>query len=110
MFVFIHILAAAVLQEYTRIRVPDDHAIADLAMYNYVEVVYKLSSLSERQVLSHYGHMNSYSCNMQTHTHTQTKEHTNKQTDEHTLTHKHTHTNEDNFHNLRCLCKISPPW
>lgn len=29
---------AAVLQEYTRVRVPDDHAIADLAMYNYVEM------------------------------------------------------------------------
>ncbi|XP_043111741.1 kynurenine 3-monooxygenase isoform X2 [Puntigrus tetrazona] len=30
---------AAVLEEYTRVRVPDDHAIADLAMYNYVEVI-----------------------------------------------------------------------
>ncbi|XP_056327491.1 kynurenine 3-monooxygenase [Danio aesculapii] len=29
---------AAVLQEYTRVRVPDDHAIADLAMYNYIEM------------------------------------------------------------------------
>uniref|UniRef100_A0A671SSU7 Kynurenine 3-monooxygenase n=1 Tax=Sinocyclocheilus anshuiensis TaxID=1608454 RepID=A0A671SSU7_9TELE len=29
---------AAVLEEYTRVRVPDDHAIADLAMYNYVEM------------------------------------------------------------------------
>lgn len=28
----------AVLEEYTRVRVPDDHAIADLAMYNYVEM------------------------------------------------------------------------
>ncbi|XP_030626236.1 kynurenine 3-monooxygenase [Chanos chanos] len=28
----------AVLEEYTRIRVPDDHAIADLAMYNYIEM------------------------------------------------------------------------
>ncbi|KAG7462730.1 hypothetical protein MATL_G00187830 [Megalops atlanticus] len=28
----------AVLPEYTRIRVPDDHAIADLAMYNYIEM------------------------------------------------------------------------
>ncbi|XP_061765933.1 kynurenine 3-monooxygenase isoform X2 [Nerophis ophidion] len=28
----------AVLPEYTRVRVPDDHAIADLAMYNYVEM------------------------------------------------------------------------
>ncbi|XP_062851334.1 kynurenine 3-monooxygenase [Trichomycterus rosablanca] len=28
----------AVLPEYTRIRAPDDHAIADLAMYNYVEM------------------------------------------------------------------------
>lgn len=27
------------LPEYTRVRVPDDHAIADLAMYNYVEVI-----------------------------------------------------------------------
>lgn len=27
------------LPEYTRVRVPDDHAIADLAMYNYVEVL-----------------------------------------------------------------------
>lgn len=27
-----------VLPEYTRVRVPDDHAIADLAMYNYIEV------------------------------------------------------------------------
>ena len=30
--------AGVVLPEYTRVRVPDDHAIADLAMYNYVEV------------------------------------------------------------------------
>ncbi|ROK15734.1 Kynurenine 3-monooxygenase [Anabarilius grahami] len=29
---------AAVLEEYSRVRVPDDHAIADLAMYNYVEM------------------------------------------------------------------------
>uniref|UniRef100_A0A087XYQ2 Kynurenine 3-monooxygenase n=1 Tax=Poecilia formosa TaxID=48698 RepID=A0A087XYQ2_POEFO len=29
---------SAVLPEYSRVRVPDDHAIADLAMYNYVEV------------------------------------------------------------------------
>uniref|UniRef100_A0A3B3C5L9 Kynurenine 3-monooxygenase n=1 Tax=Oryzias melastigma TaxID=30732 RepID=A0A3B3C5L9_ORYME len=29
---------SAVLPEYTKVRVPDDHAIADLAMYNYVEV------------------------------------------------------------------------
>ncbi|XP_052006467.1 kynurenine 3-monooxygenase-like [Xyrauchen texanus] len=29
---------AAVLQEYTSVRVPDDHAIADLAMYNYIEM------------------------------------------------------------------------
>lgn len=29
----------AVLPEYTRVRVPDDHAIADLAMYNYIEVM-----------------------------------------------------------------------
>ncbi|XP_054877687.1 kynurenine 3-monooxygenase isoform X2 [Poeciliopsis prolifica] len=31
---------SAVLPEYTRVRVPDDHAIADLAMYNYVEVTF----------------------------------------------------------------------
>lgn len=30
--------AGVVLPAYTRVRVPDDHAIADLAMYNYVEV------------------------------------------------------------------------
>uniref|UniRef100_A0A3B3YVZ2 FAD-binding domain-containing protein n=1 Tax=Poecilia mexicana TaxID=48701 RepID=A0A3B3YVZ2_9TELE len=30
---------SAVLPEYSRVRVPDDHAIADLAMYNYVEVI-----------------------------------------------------------------------
>lgn len=30
----------AVLPEYSRVRVPDDHAIADLAMYNYVEVMH----------------------------------------------------------------------
>uniref|UniRef100_A0A8C7DHH7 Kynurenine 3-monooxygenase n=1 Tax=Oncorhynchus kisutch TaxID=8019 RepID=A0A8C7DHH7_ONCKI len=29
---------SAVLPEYTRVRVPDDQAIADLAMYNYVEM------------------------------------------------------------------------
>ncbi|XP_053088876.1 kynurenine 3-monooxygenase isoform X2 [Pangasianodon hypophthalmus] len=29
---------SAVLPEFTRIRVPDDHAIADLAMYNYIEM------------------------------------------------------------------------
>uniref|UniRef100_A0A3Q3M9E9 Kynurenine 3-monooxygenase n=1 Tax=Mastacembelus armatus TaxID=205130 RepID=A0A3Q3M9E9_9TELE len=29
---------SAVLPEYSRVRVPDDHAIADLAMYNYVEM------------------------------------------------------------------------
>uniref|UniRef100_A0A671RBG4 Kynurenine 3-monooxygenase n=1 Tax=Sinocyclocheilus anshuiensis TaxID=1608454 RepID=A0A671RBG4_9TELE len=29
---------AVVLEEYTRVRVPDDHAIADLSMYNYVEM------------------------------------------------------------------------
>ncbi|KAK1791836.1 hypothetical protein P4O66_013808, partial [Electrophorus voltai] len=29
---------AAVLPEYSRVRVPDDHAIADLAMYNYIEM------------------------------------------------------------------------
>ena len=33
------VCAGAVLPEYTRVRVPDDHAIADLAMYNYVEVM-----------------------------------------------------------------------
>lgn len=26
------------LPEFSRLRVPDDHAISDLAMYNYVEV------------------------------------------------------------------------
>ncbi|CAB1312491.1 unnamed protein product [Coregonus sp. 'balchen'] len=31
---------SVVLPEYTRVRVPDDHAIADLAMYNYVEVTF----------------------------------------------------------------------
>lgn len=35
--------AASVLEEYTNVRVPDDHAIADLAMYNYVEVVHQLN-------------------------------------------------------------------
>ncbi len=35
--------AVAVLEEYTRVRVPDDHAIADLAMYNYVEVGHQLN-------------------------------------------------------------------
>uniref|UniRef100_A0A096LYC7 Kynurenine 3-monooxygenase n=1 Tax=Poecilia formosa TaxID=48698 RepID=A0A096LYC7_POEFO len=30
---------SAVLPEYSRVRVPDDHAIADLAMYNYVEMI-----------------------------------------------------------------------
>lgn len=35
---FIHL--GAVLPEYTRVRVPDDHAIADLAMYNYIEVMH----------------------------------------------------------------------
>ncbi|XP_037638709.1 kynurenine 3-monooxygenase isoform X2 [Sebastes umbrosus] len=29
---------SAVLPEYSRVRVPDDHAIADLAMYNYTEM------------------------------------------------------------------------
>ncbi|KAJ8418023.1 hypothetical protein AAFF_G00137320 [Aldrovandia affinis] len=29
---------SAVLKEYSRVRVPDDHAIADLAMYNYIEM------------------------------------------------------------------------
>uniref|UniRef100_A0A665TLR1 Kynurenine 3-monooxygenase n=1 Tax=Echeneis naucrates TaxID=173247 RepID=A0A665TLR1_ECHNA len=29
---------SSVLPEYTRVRVPDDHAIADLAMYNYIEM------------------------------------------------------------------------
>lgn len=31
--------SGAVLPEYSRVRVPDDHAIADLAMYNYIEVI-----------------------------------------------------------------------
>lgn len=34
--------SGAVLPEYTRVRVPDDHAIADLAMYNYIEVMHIL--------------------------------------------------------------------
>lgn len=38
-------LAAAVLLEYTRVRVPDDQAIADLAMYNYIEVIYFLTDV-----------------------------------------------------------------
>ncbi|CAN9500055.1 unnamed protein product [Ophioblennius macclurei] len=29
---------SAALPEYSRVRVPDDHAIADLAMYNYIEM------------------------------------------------------------------------
>ncbi|KAI5107865.1 kynurenine 3-monooxygenase, partial [Silurus meridionalis] len=29
---------SAVLPEYSRVRVPDDHAICDLAMYNYIEM------------------------------------------------------------------------
>ncbi|XP_028844950.1 kynurenine 3-monooxygenase [Denticeps clupeoides] len=29
---------SSALPEYTRVRVPDDHAIADLAMYNYIEM------------------------------------------------------------------------
>ncbi|KAL4641262.1 kynurenine 3-monooxygenase [Arapaima gigas] len=29
---------SVVLPEYSRVRVPDDHAIADLAMYNYIEM------------------------------------------------------------------------
>lgn len=33
------LFAGVVLPEYTRVRVPDDHAIADLAMYNYIEVM-----------------------------------------------------------------------
>lgn len=36
---FMFLCAGVVLPEYTRVRVPDDHAIADLAMYNYVEVI-----------------------------------------------------------------------
>lgn len=40
--------AAAVLKEYTRVRVPDDHAIADLAMYNYVEVGHQLNVCCNR--------------------------------------------------------------
>lgn len=33
------VCSGAVLPEYSRVRVPDDHAIADLAMYNYIEVI-----------------------------------------------------------------------
>lgn len=36
---FCRVRPGAVLHEYTRVRVPDDHAIADLAMYNYIEVI-----------------------------------------------------------------------
>lgn len=32
------LLSGACLPEFSRLRVPDDHAISDLAMYNYVEV------------------------------------------------------------------------
>lgn len=32
------ILPGACLPEFSRLRVPDDHAISDLAMYNYIEV------------------------------------------------------------------------
>lgn len=32
------LLPGACLPEFSRLRVPDDHAISDLAMYNYVEV------------------------------------------------------------------------
>lgn len=35
---FFFLLPAACLPEFSRLRVPDDHAISDLAMYNYVEV------------------------------------------------------------------------
>lgn len=39
-YLCIHVfLTAAVLPEYSQVRVPDDHAIADLAMYNYIEVI-----------------------------------------------------------------------
>lgn len=32
------LLPGTCLPEFSRLRVPDDHAISDLAMYNYVEV------------------------------------------------------------------------
>lgn len=32
------LLLGACLPEFSRLRVPDDHAISDLAMYNYIEV------------------------------------------------------------------------
>lgn len=32
------LLPGACLPEFSRLRVPDDHAISDLAMYNYIEV------------------------------------------------------------------------
>lgn len=49
-----HLLSGAVLPEYTRVRVPDDHAIADLAMYNYIEVmhIYSLIALCETCYIS----------------------------------------------------------
>lgn len=43
LFVHCALHQGAVLSEYTRVRVPDDHAIADLAMYNYIEVILILS-------------------------------------------------------------------
>lgn len=32
------LIPGACLPEFSRLRVPDDHAISDLAMYNYIEV------------------------------------------------------------------------
>lgn len=48
----------AVLPEYTRVRAPDDHAIADLAMYNYVEVIFiecvRLNSYFKMHIFMHH--------------------------------------------------------
>lgn len=41
----------AVLPEYTRVRVPDDHAIADLAMYNYIEVIHIFFLIWKQEVV-----------------------------------------------------------
>ncbi len=53
--------AAAVLEEYTRVRVPDDHAIADLAMYNYVEVGHELNVCCKLYLNTKCCHMTSIS-------------------------------------------------
>uniref|UniRef100_A0A3Q3W8Y4 Kynurenine 3-monooxygenase n=1 Tax=Mola mola TaxID=94237 RepID=A0A3Q3W8Y4_MOLML len=44
---------SVVLPEYSRVRVPDDHAIADLAMYNYIEVRFiQISTLTMRILIN----------------------------------------------------------